>query len=240
MPRTASFYALNITAVNLQSEMTFDEIIQKLRDRDDRVTQCFFFWDGPTLKRIEEIRRTDPKKAAQLRKPVCNTCKPALLKVLHSLYGTTHFNYEELVSDFYLYLIQDDKLASIKEPKALMGWIVSTAYYFFLHEKIKEDKMLENTPVESLNLANIDVEVDEEASKTREFVECVLAAMPNRTYAKILDEVTLEVGQYRGQQKSDRMRQLAEQLEIPIDNLYVKVSLAKKQFKETAKRLNLI
>ncbi len=217
--------------------MTFEEIIQRLRERDNRVTQCFFFWDGPTLQHIEEIRRIDPIKAAQMKKPVCNTCKPGLLKVLHTLYGTEHYDYEELVSDFYFYLIQDDKLATIQEPMALMGWIVRTAYYFFLHEKIKKDKVLENTPVESLNTVSVDIEADESAATTRDFVREVLDAMPNRTYARILDEVTLEVGQYKGKEKAEKMRQLAERLDIPIDNLYVKISLAKKQFKETAKRI---
>lgn len=217
--------------------MTFEEIIQRLRERDNRVTQCFFFWDGPTLQHIEEIRRIDPIKAAQMKKPVCNTCKPGLLKVLHTLYGAEHYDYEELVSDFYFYLIQDDKLATIQEPKALMGWIVRTAYYFFLHEKIKKDKVLENTPVESLNTVSVDIEADESAAATRDFVREVLDAMPNRTYARILDEVTLEVGQHKGKEKAEKMRQLAERIDIPIDNLYVKISLAKKQFKETAKRI---
>ena len=217
--------------------MTFEEIIQRLRERDNRVTQCFFFWNGPTLQHIEEIRRTNPMRAAQMRKPICNTCTPGLLKVLHTLYGGEHFDYEELVSDFYFYLIQDDKLSTIQDPKALMGWIVRTAYYFFLHEKIKKDKVLENTPVESLNTVSVDIEVDESAAATRDFVREVLDAMPNRTYAKILDEVTLEVEQYKGKEKADKIRELAERLDIPIDNLYVKVSLAKKQFKETAKRI---
>lgn len=217
--------------------MTFEEIIHQLRNRNDQVTRCFFFWDGPTLQRLEEIRRTDPLRAAKMPKPICNTCKPGLLKVLHTLYGNTHFDYEELVTDFYFYLVKDDKLATIQDPQALMGWIVRTAYYFFLHEKIKKDKMLENTPVESLNDVSVDIEEDDTTTRTRDFVHEVLAAMPNRTYAKILDEVTLEVGQYKGKKKADTMRLLAEKLEIPIDNLYVKISLAKKQFKETAMRL---
>lgn len=131
--------------------MTFEEIIQRLREKDNRVTHCFFFWDGSTLQHIEEIRRTNPQKAAQLPKPVCNTCRPGLLKVLHSLYGSNNFDYDEMVTDFYFYLIKDDKLASIKNPNALMGWIVQAAYYFFLHEKIKQDRVLENTPIDSLN-----------------------------------------------------------------------------------------
>lgn len=220
--------------------MTFEEIIQRLRERDDRVTQCFFFWDGPTIQRIEDIRRTDPLRAAKMRKPVCNTCRPGLLKVMHTLYGNNHFDYDELVSDFYMYLMDGDKLSSIQDPKALMGWIVKSAYYFFLHEKIKKGKLLENTDTESLSNVSEDIEEDESAAATRNYVNSVLAAMPNRVYAKILDEVTLEVGQYKGQEKSRKMQEVAEKLGIPIDNLYVKVSLAKKQFKETARRLSLI
>lgn len=220
--------------------MTFEEIIQRLRDRDNCVTECFFYWDGPTMQHIEEVRRIDPIRAARMRKPICNTCRPALLKVLHTLYGSSHFNYNELVSDFYFYLIVDDKLASIQDPKALMGWIVRAAYYFFLHEKIKQDKVLEYSPVESLNTASVDIEADESAAETRDFVREVLDAMPNRTYAKILDEVTLEVGQYKGREKAEKLRQLAARFDIPIDNLYVKISLAKKQFKETAKHIKIM
>ena len=100
--------------------------------------------------------------------------------------------------------------------------------------------MLENTPIESLNSVNIDIEADTQTSQAHAFVQEVLDAMPNRIYARLLDEVTLEIGQYKGKEKADKMRELSAQLQIPIDNLYVKISLAKKQFKETAKKLNLI
>ena len=217
--------------------MTFEEIIRKLRERDEKVTQCFFFWNGPSMAHIEEVRRTDPHRAARMPRPVCNSCRPGILQALHRLYGSEHFDYEELVSDFYFYLMKDDKLASIKDPAKLMGWMVTAAYFYFLHEKKSRDRMLENTPVESLDNVSEGIEQDESAESARRFVEDVLAAMPNRTYARILDEVTLEVGQYRGREKAERLRQLSERLDIPIDNLYVKISLAKKQFKETAIKL---
>lgn len=219
--------------------MTFEEIIRRLRERDEKVTQCFFFWDGPSMSRIGEIRRTNPGKAAQLKKPVCNSCRPVLLKILHGLYGSDHFDYDDLVTSFYLYLTKDDKLSSIKDPNALMGWIASTAYYFFLHEKINYDKMLAESSIDSLSNIHEDVEVDENQTQVREFVNTVMNAMPNRLYAKILDEIILEVGQYKGKEKADTMRRLSDQFNMPIDNLYAKISLAKKQFKETAKRLNL-
>lgn len=218
--------------------MTFEETISKLRERDNRVTRCFFFWDGPTQQRIEAVRRRDPVAAAKMRRPVCNTCRPVLLAVLHKLYGPSHFDYDAIVSDFYYYLIKDDKLASIKDPNTLMGWIATTAYYFFLHEKIKSDKVLENTPVESLNFVREEeLEEDESLRKSREFVEEVIAAMPNRVYAKILEDVVLEVGQYTGRDKSELLKRKADEFKIPVDNLYVKISLAKKQFKQTAEKL---
>lgn len=220
--------------------MTFEEIIDKIRKRDERVTQCFFFWDGPSLQRIEAVRRTDPVAAAKMRRPVCNSCRPALLTVLHKLYGGNHFDYDELVSDFYFYLIKDDKLGTIKDPNALMGWIVSAAYYFFLHEKVKADKILENTTIDSLNDVNEDLEEDNSRSKSRELVSDIIAAMPNKVYARILEEVVLEVGQYKGKEKSELLKRKAEEFGIPVDNLYVKISLAKKQFKQTALKFNML
>lgn len=219
--------------------MTFEEIIQALIARDERVTSCFFFGDGPTLEHIEEVRRGNPTRALKMRRPICHTCRPALLKVLHRLYGGNTFNYEEHVSEFYLYLMTGDKLKSIKKPDALMGWIVRTAYYFFLHEKIRKDSVLENVDTDSLSIIRVDVEDDESPKEIRAFVKRVLDNMPHREYAMILDEVTLEVGQYKGKEKSEKMRVIAKRLSIPIDNLYVKVSLAKKQFKETAKKISL-
>lgn len=219
--------------------MTFAEIIQALRKKDERVTHCFFFWDGPTLQRIEALRRTDPIAATKLRRPVCNTCRPALLSVLHKLYGNVPFDYEERVSAFYYYLIKNDKLASISEPEALMGWITTTAYYFFLNEKKSEDRLLENNDVESLNNVKEDIEEDNSRAKSREIVADVIAAMPNRVYAKILEEVVLEVGQYNGRKKIELMKQKSEEMGMPVANLYAKISLAKKQFKQTALKLNI-
>lgn len=220
--------------------MTSAEIIQGLRQKDERITRCFFFWDGPTLQRIEALRRTDPVAAAKLRRPVCNTCRPALLSVLHKLYGDKPFDYEERVSSFYYYLIKDDKLASIIEPEALMGWIVRSAYYFFLGEKKSADKMLENDPTDSLNNVGDNVVDDESRTQSRELVSDIIAAMPNRVYARILEEVVLEVGQYKGKEKIELLKRKSEELGIPIDNLYVKISLAKKQFKQTAMKLKMI
>ncbi|MBO6249321.1 MAG: hypothetical protein J6N54_10965 [Bacteroidales bacterium] len=217
--------------------MRYEEIINKIREKDEKVTHCFFFWTGPTIKHIEELRRTDPAKASRLPRPVCDTCRPGLLRVLHNLYGSGGFDYTEKVTEFYYHLIKDDKLASISDPDRLMGWIVTTAFNFFRKEKIKNNELLENPSADSLIAKGYDMEEDDMRSKTRDFVTEVLAAMPNRTYARLLDEAALEIAQYSGQEKSLKTWELAERFGIPIEHFYVKISLAKKQFKVTAEKL---
>lgn len=218
--------------------MTYEEIIQKIRTRDEAVTRCFFFWDGPTRQHIDAVRRKDPQKAARMRRPVCDTCRPGILSVLHKIYNEEPFDYDDLVSSFYCYLMDGDKLASIKESKALMGWIVSTAYFFFLKDKKnKAQKLLEKEGIKTLIDAGDIIEDDNGRSESRRYVKEILKAMPNRDYARILDDVVLEVAQYTGAEKTETLRKKAEEMGIPIDNLYVKISLAKKQFKETAKKM---
>lgn len=215
--------------------MTFEEIIRRIRERDEQVTRCFFFWDGPTQQYIDNIRRTDPQKAARLRRPVCNTCRPGLLSVLHKLSDGEPFDYEEKVTSFYLYIMKDDKLASIKSPDALMSWIVQTAFYFFLREKYKDQA--ENRSKNDIKELDDELIEDLSSAETRQFVKEVLDAMPNRSYASILDEVSLEAAQFTGQQKAEVIRRKAAEYGISVDNLYVKISLAKKQFRKTAEKL---
>lgn len=216
--------------------MTFEEIIRRIRERDAEVTRCFFFWDGPTLQYIDDVRRTDPQRAALMRRPVCSTCRPGLLSVLHKINKGRPFDYEQEVTAFYFYLMKDDKLAGIREPEALMGWIVQTAYFYFLKEKKKEQAAGKDR---QKPVADLDTEIAEDSSvsSTREFVKEVLDAMPNRGYARILDDVVLESAQHCGQEKAEFVRMKAAEYGLSVNNLYVKISLAKKQFRKTAETI---
>lgn len=214
--------------------MKFEEIIAGIRARDEKVTQCFFFWEGHTQQHIDQLRRVDPQAAARLRRPVCSTCRPGILSVLHRLYGDEPFDYKEKVTSFYLYLMDGDKLSGIKDPQALMGWMVSTAYFYFLREKRKEEASLASSSSEPLEKIVEDFEYDLGRSETRAFVREVLDAMPNRNYAKLLDEVALEAAQYSGQEKAEVVKKKADDFGLSVDTLYVKLSLAKKQFRKTA------
>lgn len=220
--------------------MEFKEIIEKLIARDNQVTTCFFFWDGPTLQRIEEIRRTDPEKAAKKRRPVCVTCRPLLLKILHKVYDGHPFNYNDLVTDFWLFLVTPNgngkcPLESINDPERLMSWISTTAYYYFLRNKIGADQLLENSPLDPL-LSDDDNHFDaEEAEELREFVQRVLAAMPNRHYAQLIDDVVLELYQFSGRERIIKRRELAEEHQFNDMDIH----RAKTQFKRIAENIKI-
>lgn len=217
--------------------MDFKELISRLQGKDEAVTRCFFFWDGPTLERIEEIRLTDPERAAQLPRPVCATAKPVLLKTLCRVYGPGNFDYLDLVTDLYHHIMVTDVLSKLSEPSKLMGYLAVVAYHYWLGEKKKSDQLLENPSADTLFEKGHDIEDNSDKLERKRFVQEVLAAMPNRSYARLLDDDVLEISGLSGAEKAERTRQAAQRLGIPVEHLYVRVSLAKKQFKATALRI---
>ena len=219
--------------------MRFQEILQRLLERDPAVTHCFFFWKDKTIEELEEIRRKDPHKAAQLKKPICNTCRPLLLRILHDLYAGIPFNYDEKVNDLYLYLISNKKLEQIKDPDCLMGWLAKTAYLFFLNEKKKEcGRLSENDTFDALVTVRDteDIEDADERQEVRQLVRDVLASLPNHTDAVILDKA-LDILQYTKKQKILKRREVANQLGISVDAFNTAFSRAKKQFKIIAEKM---
>jgi DNA-directed RNA polymerase specialized sigma24 family protein len=216
--------------------MSFKEILQRLLERDPVVTSCFFFWDGFTLEQIAEIRRKDPRKAAGLKIPVCNTCRPLLLRILKNLYDTKPFNYEEKVIELYIYLVDSNKLGQIREPEALMGWLTTTAYYFFLRQKKKEDgEMLENDAYSALNDIKDTENIEDvnERQKIQQIVQETLEALPNPTDAKILEKA-MEI--YSATDKIKRRAEVARQLGMSVDAFNTALSRAKKSFREILKK----
>lgn len=214
--------------------MNFKEIIQRLIKKDPEVTKCFFFWSGYTIEYLEELRRKDPIKAAKYPVPICNTCRPLLLRILHLIYGDAPFDYNEKVSDFYHDIIIE-KIGQIRNPDNLMGWISTSAYNYFLTCKKKEDaNLLEKIDVIPPSIEPNDIE-DEKAAEARELVNKVLKAMPNRTYAMILDK-DLDILQYTGAERIKKRKEVAQELGMSIDAFNMMLSRAKKQFKDIAEK----
>lgn len=158
--------------------------------------------------------------------------------MLHSVYGSQPFDYNDKVTSFYCYLMEGDKLAGIKNPDALMGWIVSTAFFFFVREKNSSNRKEGSiVPIDYVDDISSPVDNSLEKAEARRVVKEVLEAMPNRAYAKLLDEVEMEIKQFSGHERIELMKSKAAHMGISLDNLYVKLSLAKKQFRATAAKI---
>ncbi len=114
-----------------------------------------------------------------------------------------------------------------------MGWLTTAAYNYFLACKKKENaSLLEKADSISHN-NELNVVDDDDAKEAREFVYRVLQAMPNRTYAMILDK-DLDILQYTGAEKIRKRKEVAEDLGMSIDAFNMALSRAKQQFKEVA------
>ena len=100
--------------------MTDQEIIQGLIDRDNRVTEEFFF-----------VR-----------------CRPLFLSIIGKVFDY-RVEYDELVNELYLYLMQDDakRLREFEYRSTVYQWLKVVAIRFFIKRR---KQMLENSSEDSL------------------------------------------------------------------------------------------
>lgn len=214
--------------------MTNADIIAGLRNRDPRITKDFFYWDGPTVEEILEIRKRDPLKGRLLRIPVCGTCRRLLVAILWKVYGHS-FDYEEEVSDFYFFLMTGDKLSRIKDPESLFGWLKLTAVHFFIDKSKRLSREVQDfedidslTGEAALGIApEPPVSIREQARRN---VERILHEMPNAIYAKILELTELE-----GMSEAEASALLGK----TPNALYSAKTRAREQFKQVALKLDL-
>lgn len=143
--------------------MTDKEIIEKLIDRDEKVTADFFF------------RR----------------CRPLFLSVIRFVFDYP-VDLNEFINELYLYLMEDNavKLRSFQGRSSLFQWLkVVTIRYFIA----KRDRMIDGRSKDALYEQKLDSPVDtssrhEAASDFRK----VLSLMSNRRYAEVLQYLVVE------------------------------------------------
>lgn len=162
--------------------MTDKEIVQKLIDQDNRVTQAFFF----------------------------KHCKPLLQSIIRNTFDY-QVDYDEIVNELYIHLMEDDarRLRTFNFSSSLYGWLKTVAINYFLAEK-KRNKVIDNTSKEPPTKKDEDI-VTQESSISKEDCMRLLAAMPNRRYAYVAEELLI-----KGRTPED----LANEMGITVANLY--------------------
>lgn len=177
------------------------EIIDGLLARDDDVTREFFFGNG------------------------AKSCKP-LLKSIISYVFSYPVDYDEAVSEFYAYLMENDgyKLRQIQNRNTLFGWIKVSATRYFIKMR---DNLIENRTGEPLmKCAESSIsENDESRRDARRDMLAILFKMSNERYAYVLQMLIMN---------DMEPAELAKRMNITVANLYNIKKRAIAEFTRTA------
>ena len=145
--------------------MTDQEIIQGLIDRDERITQDFFF----------------------------KRCQPLIYSLISDFYPSGA-DYDELVNDLYLHLMENNarRLRQWKGHSSIYYWLKKVARNFFL-DKTKHERVIEtSTQKRLLDKANKIATADNSASETMMDVAAILDQIENENYRFVLQKYLIE------------------------------------------------
>lgn len=144
--------------------MTDREIIQGLIDRDNQITDQFFF-----VK-----------------------CRPLLTSIMRFVFRNP-VEYNEFVSELYDYLMEDDclKLRQFQYRSTIYQWMKVVAMRYFIR---KRASMIENTSKEPPYERPDDVVIVDTAQKVAQKIDVakLLAMMDNQRYADVLRHLILQ------------------------------------------------
>ena len=163
--------------------MTDQEIVKGLIWRDSRVTAQFFFKD----------------------------CRPLMLSVIHMVFDKQKVDYDEVISELYIYLMANDahRLRQFKFESTLYQWLKTTTIRFCL--KLKTDGMvIDNESQEPLDNRNRHTG-STESSQLKMDARNLLRQMRNQRYVKVIRMLMID------DMPPD---EVAKELSVTVDNLY--------------------
>ena len=161
--------------------MTDQEIVKGLIERDGYVTEEFFF-----VK-----------------------CKPLFCSIMNIVFDY-EVEYDELVNELYLYLMEDDaiKLRNFKYRSSVYQWLKILATRFFIK---KRARMIDNASGESPYDKQEHVAAPESDVAVEFDMERLFEAMPTKRYVYVIRRLILE---------DCEPEELAREMNITTANLY--------------------
>ncbi len=144
--------------------MTDREIVDKLIEPDNKVTDEFFF----------------------------TRCRPLFVSIIRSVFPYP-VDYDEFVNEFYIHLMENDayRLRQFQGRSSLFQWMKVVAIRFFI---AKRDNMIEDTSKETLlDGAEASESVDYERQTAAAIdLRTLLQRMPNKRYAYVIKRLILD------------------------------------------------
>lgn len=144
--------------------MTDQEIIQGLIDRDEKITRDFFF------------RR----------------CQPLIYSLIAKFYPKGA-NYDELVNELYLHLMEDNarRLRQYEGRSSIYQWLKSVSRNYFLDRKMRE-RDVESVAKETLSEDTPAPLIDNSADEALMDVAAILDQIENENYRMVLQRIVIE------------------------------------------------
>ena len=138
--------------------MTDQQLISQLIAHDPQVTAQFFFRD----------------------------CRPLLVSVIRRVFGTQIVDYDEIISEIYILLMENDakKLRSFKFESTLYQWLKTIAIRHCLLLKSKK-RVIDDESQEPLNNSHREHSLVE-SSQARMDMETLLRQMKNQRYTLVI------------------------------------------------------
>ena len=161
--------------------MTDKEIIQGLIARDNRVTEEFFF-----------VR-----------------CRPLFLNIIRRVFDY-EVEYDELVNELYLYLMEDDavKLRRFEYRSSVFLWLKVLATRFFIR---KRKQMLENSTEEYPYNGQTVQQAEDKDYSAKSDIRRLFSLMPTPRYVFVIQRLVFD---------DQEPEQLAKEMGITVENLY--------------------
>ena len=163
--------------------MTDKEIIEKLIARDEGITQRFFF----------------------------RNCRTLFMSIIRYVFSY-EVDYDEFVSEFYLYLMEEDayKLRQFEGRSSIYQWLKIIAIRYFM---AKRERMIDMSSKNTPSDTSIHEDTVDEESRTvaRMDITALFERMPNKRYVNVIRRLVLEDAE---------PKDVAEELRVSVDNLY--------------------
>ena len=142
--------------------MTDQEIIQGLIDRDNRVTENFFF-----VK-----------------------CRPLFCSIMRNVFDY-EVDYDEFVNELYVYLMDDDacKLRNFEYRSSVYQWLKVLAIRFFIK---KRSELIDDTSHESPYNGQEQQPVIEQDGSAEDDIQRLFIQMPNKRYVYVIQRLILD------------------------------------------------
>lgn len=143
--------------------MDNEEIVKALIAHNDIITRQFFY----------------------------QNCRPLFYKLIGDIF-TTHVDYDELVNEIYVHLMEDDarRLRSFNGDSSIYQWMKKVAYNFFLDLKLHR-RVIENECNDSL-YEKRDELVDSSEQEAQMDVATLIDQIENERYRMVLQKVVLD------------------------------------------------